>query len=112
MIRFPVFLARSTHNGRVGAKISVSERRLVRQSPDDPVIAVVEAPRGSRIRTRPDPNGPDQLVIPLSDSLLGRVFGRRVVIPAKYLIGDAHRGAYGLSLAEFKTKSKAEAASP
>jgi hypothetical protein len=105
MISVPVFLSRSTYRGRVGGVISLAERRLVRQSPDDPVIAVVQAPRGSRIRTRPDPNGPDQLVVPLGTSLLGRIFGQRVAIPAKYLIGDAHRGAYGLLLVEFKTEA-------
>jgi len=64
------------------------------------VIAVVQAPRGSRVRSKPDENGPDQLVVPLGRSLLGRLFGGRVTIPAKYLIGDAYRGAYGLSLSQ------------
>ena len=100
MAQFPVFLARSQHCGRIGNVVSVAERRLVRQKPDDPVIAVVRAPRGSRVRTKPDQNGPDQLIVPLGRSVLGRIFGVRVVIPAKYLISDASRGAYGLSLAE------------
>lgn len=98
MVQFPVFLARSRHVGRVGTVVSVSERRLIRQTPDDPVIAVVRAPRGSRVRTKPDQNGPDQLIVPLGRTLLGRLFGGRVAIPAKYIIGDAYRGAYGLSL--------------
>ena len=96
----PSFLARSVHRGRTGSVVAVAERRLVRQNPDDPVIAVVEAPLGSRIRTRPDQNGPDQLVVPLGRTRLGRIFAGRVAIPAKYLIGDAYRGAYGLILAE------------
>lgn len=100
MTRFPVFLARSVYLGKSGSVVAVAERRLIRQSPDDPVIAVVEAPVGSRVRTKPDQNGPDQLVVPLSSTLLGRIFGGRVAIPAKYLIGDAYRGAYGLSLKE------------
>ena len=95
---FPVFLVRSRHRGQSGTVVTVAERRLVRQSPDDPIIAVVHAPRGSRVRSRPDPNGPDQLTVPLGRSLWGRLFGARAIIPAKYLIGDAHRGAYGLSL--------------
>ena len=82
----------------------VAERRLIRQNPDDPVIAVVEAPIGSRVRTKPDQNGPDQLIVPLCHSLLGRFFGSRVTIPAKYLIGDAYRGAYGLSLDKNKSE--------
>lgn len=100
MIRFPVFLARSTHHGHTGSVVSVAERRLIRQTADDPVIAVVVAPRGSRVRTKPDQNGSDQLVVPLGRTRLGRMFAGRVAIPAKYLIGDAFRGAYGLFLAE------------
>lgn len=100
MSQFPVFLARSVHHGATGSIVSVTERRLIRQSPEDPVIAVVEAPPGSRVRTKPDQNGPDQLVIPLGRTRLGRIFAGRVAIPAKYLIGDAYRGAYGLILAE------------
>lgn len=98
MVQFPVFLARTTHRGQIGNVVSIAERRLIRQNPEDPVIAIVRAPRGSRVRTRPDQNGPDQLVVPLSRTFLGRLFGARVVIPAKYLISDAYRGAYGLSL--------------
>jgi hypothetical protein len=105
MNRFPVFLARSIHRGQASNVVAVAERRLIRQNPDDPVIAVVEAPRGSRVRTKPDQNGPDQLVVPLSRSLFGRFFGGRVAIPAKYLIGDAYRGAYGLILAEDRTEA-------
>ena len=100
MGQFPVFLARSTHRGGVGTVVSVTERRLIQQNPDDPVIAVVRAPAGSRVRTKPDHNGPDQLIVPLGRSLLGRIFGVRIAIPAKYIISDAYRGAYGLSLAE------------
>ena len=100
MVQFPVFLARSTHRGGQGSTVSLSERRLVRQHEDDPVIAIVEAPKGSRVRSKPDMNGPDQLIVPLVDSVWGRLFGARAVVPAKYIIGDAHRGAFGLSLAE------------
>jgi hypothetical protein len=100
MIRFPVFLARRTLRDPVGNVVSLSERRLIRQSPQDRVIAVVQAPRGTRVQSREDQNGPDQLVVPLSHSFLGRFFGGRVTIPAKYVIGDAYRRAYGLSLAE------------
>lgn len=104
MVRFPVFLARSTHHGRAGNVVSVRERRLIRQNADDPIIAIVEAPKGSRIRTKPDQNGPDQLIVPLGRTLLGRIFGGRVAVPAKYIIGDAYRGAYGLSLAQAVNK--------
>lgn len=105
MARFEVYLARATYQGAGGNVVSVAERRLIRQNPDDPVIAVVEAPKGSRIRTRLDHNGHDQLIVPLRRSLLGRIFGGRVTIPAKYLIGDAHRGVYGLSLTRFQTEA-------
>ena len=100
MIRFPVFLSRSVHRGETSNVVAVAERRLIRQTPDDPIIAVVEAPPGSRVRTKPDQNGPDQLVVPLGRTRLSRMFAGRVAIPAKYLIGDAYRGAYGLILAE------------
>jgi hypothetical protein len=100
MTRFPVFLARSVHRGRSGNVVAVAERRLIRQTPDDPVIAVIEAPPGSRVQTKPDQNGPDQLVVPLGRTRWSRLFAGRVAIPAKYVIGDAYRGAYGLILAE------------
>jgi len=98
MIRFPVFLARSRYRDRSGTLISLSERRLIRQNADDPIIAIVSAPLGSRVRTKPDANGPDQLIVPLGRTILGRIFGARVAIPAKYLIGDAHRKVHGLAL--------------
>ncbi len=100
MSRFAVFLVRSSHRDRVGNVIKHAERRLVRQSEEDRVIAIVEAPPGSRIQSRRDPNGPDQLVVPLKPTFFGRLFSPRVTIPAKYLIGDARNGVYGLSLVE------------
>ena len=100
MARFPVYLSRTRHRLYSETVVQHAERRLVRQSPEDRVIAVVIAPPGSRVRSRSDPNGPDQLVVPLSRSFLGRYFGSRVTIPAKYLIGDARHGSYGLALAE------------
>lgn len=97
-IPFPVFLAKSFHQDQLGNRVFLSERRLIQQSPDDPVIAVIGAPVGSRIRTKPDMNGPDQLIVPLDRSFLGRILRVRATVPAKYIIGDAYRGAYGLRL--------------
>jgi len=105
MKRFPVFLARHRYRDRSGTVISLSERRLIRQNPDDPIIAVVSAPAGSRVRSRPDPNGPDQLIVPLGRTIFGRIFGARVAIPAKYLIGDAYRQIHGLALVECRTEA-------
>lgn len=104
MRRFPVFLVRSLLHDRTGNVIQHAERRLVRQGPEDRVIAVVQAPAGSRVRSRSDPNGPDQLVVPLRPTILGRIFGGRVVIPAKYLVGDARMRAYGLSLVDARSE--------
>ncbi len=98
--RFPVYLCTSTVKDRVGATISFAERRLIRQSADDRVIAVIIAPAGTRVRRRKDQHGADQLVVPLGTTFWGRLFGRRIAIPAKYVIGDARYRAHGLSLAE------------
>ncbi|CAN5896319.1 hypothetical protein BH23PLA1_BH23PLA1_27060 [soil metagenome] len=76
-----------------------SEVRLVRQSPSDRVIAVLEAPNGSRIRSRPDMHGPEQLLVPWGTPSPSLLFGRMKIIPVKYVIGCARRGECGLSLA-------------
>jgi hypothetical protein len=99
MVQFPVYLSRNRVRGKLGVEIVISERRLVRQSEQDRVIAVVEAPRGSRVRSRLNEHGHDQLLVPTGSSIWSRLFGARVVIPAKYLIGDARRRSYGLSIA-------------
>jgi hypothetical protein len=96
---FPLYLCRRVHRDRLGNTVRVAERCLVPRDPGDLVLAVVLAPPGTRIRQRPDPNGPDQLDVPLDPTLLGRLFGPRRVVPAKYLLGDAHCGRYGLSVA-------------
>lgn len=97
-IRIPVYLSCRIVKDFVGSEITFSERRLIRQSGEDRVIAVVEAPRGSRVRLRNDHNGLDHLEIPCGRSLWARLFGPRVSIPAKYVISDARQRAYGLSL--------------
>jgi hypothetical protein len=97
-MRIPVFLSCQILRDGMGTPISFRERRLIRQSREDRVIAVVEAPAGSRVRNRKDQYGSDQLVVPLGSNLLTRFFGGRVAIPAKYVLADARRGAYGLSL--------------
>lgn len=71
------------------------------------MIAVVEAPPGSRVRRRRDEHGADQLVVPLGRSLWDRLFGQRMIIPTKYLIGDVRRGAYGLALVQEARRSEA-----
>lgn len=98
-VRFPVYLSRSRVRGGLGTELVISERRLVRQSEHDRVIAVVEAPQGSRVRSRLNEHGHDQLLVPTGRSLWSRLFGPWVAIPAKYLIGDARGRNYGLSLA-------------
>jgi len=99
-MRFPVYLTSSSHKDRGGNVVNLAERCLVPRSPQDRVIAVVEAPKGARIRRKRDQHGPDQLIVPLGISLWERLFGMRTVIPAKYLLGDARRKAYGLSVVE------------
>ncbi len=97
-VRFPVYLASNRVRGKLGVEITISERRLVRQSPQDRVIAVVEAPVGSRVRSRLNQHGHDQLLVPIGRSIWSRLFGSWVAIPAKYLIGDARGRNYGLSI--------------
>lgn len=97
-LRFPVYLSKSLIRGKLGVEITIAERRLVKQSDHDRIIALILAPRGSRVRTRRDQHGHDQLMIPRGQSIWSRLFGPRVIVPAKYLIGDARRRNFGLAL--------------
>ena len=96
--RIPVYLSAQTFRDKSGTPITIRERRLVKLSESDRVIAIVEAPPGTRIRQRRDQHGPEQLIVPLSNSFWGRLFHPRVVIPAKYVIGKARSQECGLSL--------------
>jgi hypothetical protein len=80
--------------------ISIRERRLVRRTPADRVIAMIEAPRGTRVRRKLDQHGHEQLIVPIHPSFWARFRGDVVVIPAKYVIGNAKHRAYGLSLVD------------
>jgi hypothetical protein len=99
-MRFPVFLSYNTVRDRNGLAYSFPERRLTRRSDSDRVIAIVEAPAGSRVRRKRDEHGPDQLLVPVDSTVWGRLFRSRIVIPAKYVINTARTGAFGLALAE------------
>jgi hypothetical protein len=109
-IRIPVYLSSRVVKDLAGSEITFSERRLIRQSGRDRVIAVIEAPRGSRVRLRKDHHGLDHLEVPCGRSLWARLFGPRVTIPAKYVISDARRRAYGLSLMPMPPASRPELA--
>lgn len=97
-MRIPVYLASNRLHDRLGAAVAFPERRLIPRSRDDRVIAMIEAPAGTRVRRRRDEHGTEQLLVPLGTSPWARFFGERAVIPAKYVIGCAREGAYGLSL--------------
>jgi len=97
-MRIPVFLSTRTFRDNSGTLITIRERRLIRQTSEDRVIALVEAPDGSRVRRRRDQFGFEQLLIPLQQTLWGRLFGASVIVPAKYVIGKARHGECGLSL--------------
>lgn len=107
-VQIPVYLASRVIRDGAGSEIRLSERRLLRQSDQDRVIAVIEAPRGTRIRRRPDRHGQDQLLVPRDGSLLSRLLGRWVVIPAKYVLSDARSGCYGLSTPPRSARSTAD----
>jgi hypothetical protein len=87
---------------RAGVEHVFRERRLVRNSQADKVLAIVDAPRGSRIRTRPDEQGQEQLLVPRSIGFWSRIWGKVQVIPAKYVIDTARRGQYGLSIVSWE----------
>jgi hypothetical protein len=101
-MRIPVFLSYNTLHDRLGMEVKFPERRLTRKSPSDRVIAIIEAPRGTRVRRKRDDHGDEQLVVPMGRTLWDRLFGEKAVIPAKYVIGSARNGSYGLVLAEFE----------
>jgi hypothetical protein len=105
-MRIPVYLSCFMMKDSSGTMISIRERRLVRRSPSDRVIAIVEAPPGTRVRRRADQHGKEQLVVPIRPSIWARFRGEFVVISAKYVIGNAKNGAYGLSLVDMSLTQK------
>lgn len=82
----------------MGTLVTVRERRLIPETEDDRIIAIIEVPPGTRIRRRQDERGPDQLIVPAGRSLWARLLARPWVIPAKYVIGKARLGESGLRL--------------
>lgn len=99
-MRIPVFLACRSFRDQSGTLITIRERCLIRRTAEDRIIAVIEAPRGSRVRRRRDQFGMEQLLVPLASGFWGRTFGPAVAIPAKYVIGKARHGESGLSLVQ------------
>lgn len=99
-MRIPVFLSCLMMRDSSGTMITIRERRLIQRHATDRVIAVIEAPTGTRIRRKVDQHGQEQLIVPIRPSIWARLLGEVVVIPAKYVIGNAKTGAYGLSLAQ------------
>ena len=97
-MRIPVYLACAPLTDATGTVVTIRERRLTRLSERDRVIAVIEAPRGTRIRRRRDAFGVEQLVVPLGTSLWSRLFGPMAVVPAKYVISSARDRTHGLRL--------------
>jgi hypothetical protein len=97
-MKVAVYLVCATLRDRSDVEYTFRERRLVRQNPTDKVLATIDAPRGTRIRRRPDHQGAEQLLIPIRTSFWSWLFRRRQVVPAKYVIDNARRGQYGLSL--------------
>jgi hypothetical protein len=92
---------------RSGTMISIRERRLVRRDPTDRVIAIIDAPSGTRVRRKRDQHGREQLIVPITPSIWARFRGNVAIIPAKYAIGTARSGAYGLSLIEVPSVEEA-----
>lgn len=76
--------------------------RLARQAQTDRVLAVIEAPSGSRIHWVPDQHGFESLHVPRGAGFWKRWFGRKHGIPVKYLIQEAKNGYLGLRLLEFQ----------
>jgi hypothetical protein len=115
-MKIPVYLVCSTLRVSAGVDYCFRERRLTRQSKADKVLAIIEAPAGTRVRSRQDDHGSEQLLVPLHASLWARLLGRREVIPAKYVIGCARHRRHGLSLvswsepvAQDETEARTEA---
>ena len=106
-MRIPVFLSCYRLFDRTGTEVTIRERRLTPRGPQDKVIAEIEGPPGTRIRRKADQHGPDQLIVPLSRGVWSRLRGDYIAIPAKYVIGHAKSGAYGLSLVRMVTEAEA-----
>ena len=97
-MRIPVYLACETMRDTWDVQVVFRHLRLIRRSEEDRVIAVVEAPRGSRVVNRADTHGPDQLLVPDRSTLWSRLLHRRVPISAKYVISSARNHEHGLSI--------------
>jgi hypothetical protein len=101
-MKLAVYLTCRTMHDRAGVEYVFRERRLVRKNDSDKVLAIVDAPPGTRVRTRPDEHGQEQLLVPRSLGFWSRIWGKVQVIPAKYVIDTARRGRYGLSLVSWE----------
>ena len=97
-MQVPLYISRNTMKDRRGFVHSFPEERLVKTSEDDRIIAILEVPEGSRVRSRRDSHGPDTLLVPVRNRLRARLFGKMKAIPVKYVLGYAKSGAYGLSV--------------
>ena len=100
-MKIQVFLVREELRDRAGVRYCFRERRLVRQRPEDKVLAEIEAPPGTWVRRQRDEHGREQLMVPARRSLWGRLWGERHRVPAKYVIGCARTGLHGLSLVAY-----------
>lgn len=108
-----VFLSANRVRDMAGRWHSFPQERLVRQGIEDRVLAVIQAPRGSRIRRRPDQHGADQLLVPVNPlSFWDRWFGRKAIIPVKYLIHEARLGAHHLILVQYHPQVRGEPTGP
>jgi hypothetical protein len=111
-MRITVYLTDNVVHDAFGRPHSFPKERLIRQSATDRVLAIIEAPRGSRIRQRPDMHGSDQLLVPIRTGLWQRWFGPKYVIPAKYLIQEARFGVKGLRLVQYRNGAASLASVP
>lgn len=104
-----VYLSTNRVRDTAGVMHAFPQERLVKLRPEDRVLAVIDAPRGSRIRRRPDQHGSDQLLVPSQIRYFWDVwFCRKYTIPVKYLIHEARLGTHKLKLLEYYPQADAD----
>lgn len=101
-MRVTVYFSDNSLRDRHNQPHMFPKEHLVPTSKDDRVLAIIEAPPGSRIKQWDEVHGGEQLLVPRKPGLWNRLFGKRFAIPVKYLIQEARNGVMGLKLVEYR----------
>ncbi len=100
-MRVTVYFRDNTVRDRLNQAHAFPQEYLKRRSENDRVLAIIEAPAGSRVRDWDRVHGGDLLLVPIRPGWWCRLFGPHYAIPVKYVIQEARRGVHRLRLIQY-----------